>query len=149
MKKLIGTGGVAITFFLLIALLSSVWAEAAKRSTFEVRNLSCGSCLALINGALEELDGFEGMSADLWDKKVFVEHAADLQAEEIAKVITDIGYPAEVVAVENSNPEDKPAADDRSFTQSGGCSGCGPTGCGAAASSWQAFYQKYFGNRNK
>lgn len=126
-------------------------AQDVTKTTLKVQNLSCGSCLSKINAELQTLEGMVGMDADLWQGMVMVDHNSPLTSEKIAKVITELGYPATVlsqdaVTAENTD-KNQPEAQKRNFARAG-CGGCGSGGCGANASTWQKVYQRYLGKNN-
>jgi copper chaperone CopZ len=81
---------------LLLSLFLVVQAQAAevKRTNFTVSNLSCTSCLATIEAELKGVPGALGMSADLRQGRVTVDHLASLDYGKISTIISRLGYPA-------------------------------------------------------
>jgi copper chaperone CopZ len=71
-----------------------------QRAVFKVDNLTCGACLSKINSALEPVDGFYGMGANLLRKRVAVDFTAPLAPENIGEIITNLGYPATLDSVD-------------------------------------------------
>ena len=136
-----------VLLFLLGASLASVAADST-RTTLEVQNLSCGACLSRINEALEGMEGFKDMDADLYQKMVAVDHQKPLTAAMIAETVTGLGYPATILSeTELEGETDGPPAD-KWYSRGVGCRGCNNNSpCGGNASSWKEFYYKYFGNR--
>ena len=140
-------------FFAILSL--DALAEGLNRTILEVKNLYCSSCLSRINAALAELDGFTGMSADLYQGEVVIDHQAALSGADIAEFVAALGYPAKVLreGVIDSEPEvvTTQTGQGKWYSKGVGCSGCnGSYSCGGTASAWQAFYSKYFGkNRSK
>ena len=61
---------------------------------FSVSNMKCGGCVANVKKALEGVDGVDSVEISLEDAEAVVTGGADAQT--IAKIITDAGYPAEV-----------------------------------------------------
>jgi len=110
-----------------------------QQTIFKVSNLSCGSCLYTIEGELKKYDGMLGMGADLSQGLVSVSHSADFTDEKIAQVITEAGYPAQVLGqAELNQPSQAPGAPQQ--VRRGGCGsgaggGCGSGGCGFPAGS--------------
>jgi len=61
---------------------------------FSVSNMKCGGCVANVKKALEGVDGVDNVEISLEDAEAVVTGSADAQT--IAGIITDAGYPAEV-----------------------------------------------------
>jgi len=119
-----------------------------NRTTLQVSNLSCTSCLANIAAELGKLADTYGMNGYLSRGVVIVDHADSLQNTRIATIITDLGYPARVLAT-NEIPVQKAFTTTRSSGSPGkavrsgsGCNSNGP--CNATAASWQKLYRRYF-----
>jgi len=140
-------------FFAILSL--DVLGAGFNRTILEVKNIYCSSCLSRINAALAELDGFTGMSADLYQGEVVIDHQAALSGADIAEVVAALGYPAKVLreGVVDSEAEvvSSQAGQGKWYSKGVGCSGCTASySCGGTASAWQALYYKYFGkNRSK
>ena len=98
-------------------------------TTLQVARLSCGSCLATIEGELRKFDGMLGMRADLSQGLVTVSHTEALTPEKIAEVVTSAGYPAKLVDVADSGAK-VPATAAGGGSGCGSGRGCGPGGCG-------------------
>jgi len=118
------------------------------RTTLQVSNLSCTSCL---NNIAQELSSFEetyGMKGYLNRGVVIVDHVNTFDNNKIAAAISSLGYPARVVAAnEIPAPNAFAATPNSGATRpGGGCSGRGP--CNATAASWQKLYQRYFTQTN-
>lgn len=96
-------------------------------TTLQVSRLSCGSCLATIEGELRKFEGMLGMRADLSQGLVTVSHTEDFLPEKIAEVVTAAGYPAELVA---DSGVKVPTDGAPSRSGCGGGRGCGSGGCG-------------------
>jgi copper chaperone CopZ len=119
-----------------------------SRTTMQVSNLSCTSCLANISAELSKLSDTYGMNGYLRRGVVLVDHADTLENSRIAAIISDLGYPARVVST-NEIPAQKtftsttnngPA--NPAVRSGGGCGSSGP--CNATSSSWQKLYNRYF-----
>jgi copper chaperone len=131
--------GLLVTACILIGINS--FGANLQQTTLEVSNLSCGSCLSRIDDTLKAYTGYSKLGADLRRGIVVVEHEASLEEQVIAKAITDIGYPAKVVA--GKELTEKPGL----FTDQGagyGCCGGGgrSTGCSASASTWKRLFNR-------
>ncbi|MEN8135309.1 MAG: heavy metal-associated domain-containing protein [Thermodesulfobacteriota bacterium] len=103
--------------------------EKALETTLQVSRLSCGSCLATIEGELRKFDGMLGMRADLSQGLVTVSHTEVFAPEKIAEVVTAAGYPAKLVEVADAGAR-VPAAGASGGYGCGSGRGCGPGGCG-------------------
>ena len=119
-----------------------------SRTTLQVSNLSCTSCLANIAAELGKLADTYGMNGYLSRGVVIVDHADSLENSRIASIITDLGYPARVVAT-NEIPAQKAftSTPDSGSSQKvvrpgSGCNSNGP--CNATQASWQKLYRRYF-----
>jgi len=119
-----------------------------NRTTLQVSNLSCTSCLANIAAELGKLSDTYGMNGYLSRGVVIVDHAESLENSRIAAIITDLGYPARVMAT-NEIPAQKaftttrsPGSPEKAVRSSSGCNSNGP--CNATAASWQKLYKRYF-----
>jgi len=122
---------------------------SVSRTTLQVGNLSCTSCLANIAAELRKLNDTYGMNGYLSRGVVIVDHADSLENNRIAAIISDLGYPARVLATNNipaqksftANPGSRSTG--KQAVRSGfGCNSNGP--CNATAASWQKLYNRYF-----
>ena len=123
-----------------------------NRTTLQVSNLSCTSCLNNIAAELSKLSDTYGMNGYLSRGIVLVDHAETLENSRIAAVISGLGYPARVLAT-NGVPAQKAfaAPSDNSPANPAvrpgrGCGSRGP--CNATSASWQKLYQRYFTQSN-
>jgi copper chaperone CopZ len=119
-------------------------ARQIMKTTFDVANLSCGSCLSRIYATIGKLDGFVAMEGDIQGRRVSVLHRESLDNLKIADAITAIGYPAEVAeSMEVDGLDLDSERGSGRLSGSGGC--CGGQGanfnggrfCGATLSSWK------------
>ena len=118
-----------------------------SRTTLQVSNLTCTSCLSNIAAELGKLANTYGMNGYLSRGIVIVDHAADLESSRIAAIISDLGYPARAVASNNIPAQEafstKAGVDaEQGVRPRGGCNSNGP--CNATAASWQKLYNRYF-----
>ena len=58
----------------------------------KVSGMGCGSCVAKITKAIQQLDGEAAVRVDRTQGKVEVDSAESLEA--VCQVITDLGFPA-------------------------------------------------------
>lgn len=58
----------------------------------KVSGMGCGSCIAKITKAIQQLDGEAAVRVDRTQGKVEVDSAESLEA--VCQVITDLGFPA-------------------------------------------------------
>jgi len=71
-----------------------------QRAVFKVENLTCGACFSNINAGLSPLEGFSGMGANLFRKRVAVDFVGSLSVDKIRSAIAQKGYPATLESVE-------------------------------------------------
>ena len=126
-------GAIAIVAVLSISFVAAKNSRAVNKdgleTTLQVSRLSCGSCLATIEGELRKFDGMLGMRADLARGLVTVSHTEAFTPEKIAEVVTAAGYPAKLVDVADSAAS-VPATGAVGGSGCGSGRGCGPGGCG-------------------
>jgi len=122
--------------------------STVSRTTLRVSNLSCISCLSSIAEELARLANTYGMAGYLSRGIIIVDHAADLESDRIAAIISGLGYPTRVMAT-NYIPARKsfaPVSDqngnDTEVRPGSTCNSSGP--CNATAASWQKLYNRYF-----
>lgn len=65
-----------------------------KELVFNVANMKCGGCVSAVESAIKALNDTDVVEVSLDAKRAVVN--SDLNADEIAKAITDAGYPAEL-----------------------------------------------------
>ena len=123
-----------------------------SRTTLQVSNLSCTSCLNNIAAELKKLPETYGMNGYLSRGIVIVDHTNVLETSRIAAIISGLGYPARAVAT-NEVPAQKAfsaAPQNGSPNQvrrtGGGCNSKGP--CNATSASWQKLYNRYITRTN-
>ncbi len=66
-----------------------------EQTTIAIQGMTCGHCVAAVNGALHRLDGVEVRELKIGSATVAYDPAA-VSPERIAEVITDEGYAAKV-----------------------------------------------------
>jgi copper chaperone CopZ len=130
--------GLLVTGCILVGINSI--AANLKQTTFEVSNLSCGSCLSRIDDTLKGYAGYSKLGADLRRGIVVVEHESVLKGQIIAKAITDIGYPAKVVTEKEISKAPNLFGGQ---TAGYGCCGGGVSrSCSASASTWKRLFNR-------
>jgi copper chaperone CopZ len=129
--------GYCITLALIVLLMTAATTFGAelKRTSLQVNNLSCASCLASIEEALRGLSGAIGMDGDIRTGRVIVDHLADLDGEVLAAAITANGYPAKVDWTADIDKR-QAITFDRSSRCSSGCGGAGTTDAASGARVW-------------
>lgn len=138
------TSILSLLIFLTLAYASTAGAyPQMTKTTFDVANLSCGSCLSRIYGAIGSLEGFVSMAGDIRAGKVSVVHRDSLESQTIADAITDIGYPAQVSQSEVVDGVDLGSGGTR--IGGGCCRGLASDAtttrpCSATLSSWKRLY---------
>lgn len=118
----------------------------ATRTILQVTNLSCISCLANIEEALQSMPGTIGMIGDLAKGLVAVNHLDSLPADQIAAAISKIGYPARVVSStgKTTKKDGTTAARPSSIASRISSYNCNSRrNCNATASAWKELYHKF------
>ena len=123
-----------------------------SRTTLQVSNLSCTSCLTNIAQELRKVPETYGMDAYLSKGVVIVDHTTAFDSKKIASAISGLGYPARVVST-NEIPAQKvfsaasnSGSPNQVVRQGSGCNSKGP--CNATSASWQKLYKRYFTQTN-
>jgi len=121
---------------LLLSLSSVVLAAEVQQTTLRVDNLTCTACLANIEAALQAVPGALGMTGNLQQGTVTVDHAAPATAEQVAAAITAAGYPA-TVTNNRAIAESEVTPFGTGNRGTGGCGGCGGPSRAGASSLWK------------
>ena len=137
---------------------STAWKAAPSsgtisRTTMQVSNLSCTSCLNNIAAELRTIQETYGMKSYLSRGIVIVDHANTYENDKVAAAISGLGYPARVMATDEV-PAGKAFSDGSTNASSpnqvrprgSGCNSTGP--CNATSTSWQKLYNRYFTQTN-
>ncbi len=144
----------ALLFLVSIMLLPVSNGKAAETidSVFQVKNLSCGSCLARINFNIRRYDPrAKIITANIGKGGIIVAHSPSFMPRELlAFIISDLGYPATVISPSDALHKE---LFKKNYSSAGGLASQGSTccssgSCGATSSSWKALYKRYFG-KNK
>lgn len=73
--------------------------KKAANASFHVDGMHCGGCADRVKTALMKADGIVGVDVSVADKRVKVNFdATKFTAEQIAKMISDLGFPASTEA---------------------------------------------------
>ncbi len=129
--------GVAPLVVVLGLLLTAALAHGSdlKRTTLHVAQMRCSSCLRVFDGELRKIPGIAGMTARFRERLVFVDHEEKISSEEIAATISDLGYPATVVASREISRDEAHRFQQAGF--GGGAGWCNPGGASPVAESWK------------
>jgi copper chaperone CopZ len=123
-----------------------------SRTTLQVSNLSCSSCLNNIAAELRKISETYGMNGYLSRGIVIVDHTNNLETKRIAATISGLGYPARTLATNEVPAQKAFSASSNNSTSNqvrsrgGGCNSKGP--CNATSASWQKLYNRYFTQSN-
>jgi copper chaperone CopZ len=128
-------------------------AGTISRTTLQVSNLSCTSCLNNIAAELRTIPETYGMKSYLSRGVVIVDHATTYENDKIAAAISGLGYPARVTAT-NEVPAEKAfsaeapqiGSPNQVRPRGSGCNSKSP--CNATSASWQKLYNRYFTQTN-
>jgi len=115
-----------------------------EHTTMRVANLSCPSCIGRIESELKKIPGMAGVSTNLRNGIVEAVHEPALDPAEIAKDLSAMGYPAQIISSKMISKKDAASFGNQlgSFCGPGGCNG--PQNCGAAGSAWKELYNRFF-----
>jgi copper chaperone len=64
----------------------------SHESTWNVRGMTCGHCVASVTEELQELPGVEQVDVTLESGQVLVTSAAPLEAADVAAAVEEAGY---------------------------------------------------------
>ena len=127
-------------------------AGTISRTTLQVSNLSCTSCLNNIAAKLRTIPETYGMKSYLSRGVVIVDHAKTYKNDKVAAAISGLGYPARVMAT-NEVPAQKAfsavpqnGSPNQVRKRGNGCNSKSP--CNATSTSWQKLYNRYFTQTN-
>ncbi len=95
---------------MLIMLLSTVWwqisavaetvgtEQSLQQVTLQVKNMSCGMCQYTVENALKQVEGVKSAKVDM-EKGIAVVSfdPAKVGSGDLAKAVSDAGYPASVI----------------------------------------------------
>ncbi|MFN2367752.1 MAG: heavy-metal-associated domain-containing protein [Desulfurivibrionaceae bacterium] len=132
-KTKTGVASLIVVFGLLLTALAH--GSDLKRTTLHVAQMRCSSCLRVFDDELRKIPGIAGMTARFRERLVVVDHEEKISSEEIAATISDLGYPATVVARREISREEAHRFQRAGF--GGGAGWCNPGGASPVAESWK------------
>ncbi|KAF7547430.1 hypothetical protein G7046_g9013 [Stylonectria norvegica] len=75
-------------------------------TTIAVEGMTCGACTSAVEGGFKDVPGVKNFSISLLSERAVIEHdPALLSAEQIAEIIEDRGFGAEVIDTGKSRPD--------------------------------------------
>ena len=114
------------------------------RTTLELNKVFCGACLRVIYAELRRVPGVLGLTADMAESRVTVDHELTITPVQVAKAVTDSGYPARVVEVQTL-----PRREARLFQREAGFDAgpgfCNIGGINPVADSWRELRRRFMG----
>ena len=81
--------------------------------TVAIEGMSCASCVARVERALEKIEGVGEVSVNLLTKRAEVQTHGDVSGERLAGAVRDAGYGARLIEGPTREEEDAPARDSR------------------------------------
>jgi len=112
------------------------------RTTLQVERLNCGARLRVIDAELRKVPGILGVTANLAEGRVVVDHELTITPVQVAAAVTASGYPAkvgEVQAVERR--EARIFSREPGFGTGPGC--CNLGGANPVADSWRELRRRF------
>ncbi len=101
-------------------------ASETETAYFTINGMTCGSCVYKIEYTLGNTEGIKSIEVNLRGKSGVAEFYPDkISAQEIADIITGLGYPAQVVEGNNSGTAAEQTIQAQPSYSSGGGCGCG------------------------
>jgi Cu+-exporting ATPase len=74
-------------------------------TTIKVGGMTCGACTSAVEGAFKNVAGVKAFSISLLSERAVVEHDSDiLSPEQVAEMIEDTGFDAEIVESKEAEP---------------------------------------------
>lgn len=130
MKKWIVNSTLVLATVALLVFLAfhvRVTPAANEVAVLKTIGMSCGSCAARISKALESKEGVGSVLVDIETGKVTVLHDSQkIDAEQVASVVTDAGYPSSVERTGANDVFEKETGSIANVkkTQTSGCDCC-------------------------
>lgn len=79
--------------------------SSLRATTIKVGGMTCGACTSAVEGAFKDVAGVKTFSISLLSERAVVEHDADiLSPEQVAEMIEDTGFDAEIVESKQAEP---------------------------------------------
>lgn len=142
MRKLICLLVIVFGFGAGIAHGQRQTATEVGTTAMRVKNITCSSCLLEIGSRLRQLEGYEGVDADLNHGLLFLKHRPVLDENAVAAYLTTMGYPADIISMKKAEEIRKTRAASRATAKKGCCD----KGCGASSSAWRELMNRVKGS---
>lgn len=82
--------------------------ETFATTTVAIEGMTCGACTSAVEGGFKDVPGVKSFSISLLSERAVIEHDTDLlTAEQIAEIIEDRGFGAEVIDTKKSQTDGK------------------------------------------
>jgi len=143
-RTIINVGSLAA---LLLLFASLAYGNEFRRTVMQVSDMQCGSCLRVIDSELRKIPGVAGMDASFNKGLVVVDHEAEVSAEEIAGVISELGYPTTTISTDALTEGSIKRFKRSGFGSGTGC--CNPGGTNPVAESWKELRRRIFRQRGR
>ncbi len=98
-QMIIGFIGLILALTAGLVMAEKPQTQTLERAILKVDSLSCGGCFSTINAGLASLEGYSGMGANLFRKRVAIDFIPPLTAEKISQTLLDVGYPGTLETV--------------------------------------------------
>lgn len=98
-QMIIGSIGLLLVLGTGLVMAEKPQSQTLERAVLKIESLSCGGCFSTINSGLASLDGYSGMGANLFRKRVAIDFTLPLTAEKISQTLLDVGYPGTLETV--------------------------------------------------
>jgi len=96
---IIGSIGLILVLAAGLVMAEKPQPQTLERAVLKIDRLSCGGCFSSINAGLASLEGYSGMGANLFRKRVAIDFTPPLTAEKISQTLLDVGYPGTLETV--------------------------------------------------
>lgn len=137
------------TAIFTIMIFMFAWADISfsseiQRSTLKIDNLSCSSCVNNIESRLKSNKAVKGMSADLREKVINIDHDISLSASQLTTMIAKAGYGATVIAEQKIKTDQVMSFSNNNYGPcgSGGCD-LPSNNCNATRAAWKELYRRF------
>ncbi|MCK4838787.1 MAG: heavy-metal-associated domain-containing protein [Desulfobulbaceae bacterium] len=133
-----------LSLVLMLGLFVASLAQGSefRRTTVQVAQMRCSSCLRVIDAELRKVPGIVGMTARFSQEQVVVDHEEAVAAKEITAIISGLGYPTTVVSSREITGKEAKRFKRAGFGAGAGC--CNPGGASPVAESWKEFRRRLF-----
>lgn len=86
-------------------LLGEEVQSGLRTTTVKVGGMTCGACTSAVEGAFKNVAGIKSFSISLLSERAVIEHVAEiLSPEQVAEMIEDVGFDAEIVESKEAEP---------------------------------------------